>query len=79
MESSLPPYHVEHKQYKENDYQENLKSKTIYEIWVHKYAKKLNQALINQVLTNPIETKRIEKMVGKERGYQGDGLTLSCI
>ena len=46
---------------------------------MHKYAIKLNQALINQILTKPIETKRIEKIVGKERGYQGDGLTLSCI
>ena len=46
---------------------------------MHKYAIKLSQALISQILTKPIETKRIDKMVGKERGYQGDGLTLSCI
>ena len=55
MESSLPPYHVEHKQDKENDYQDNLESKTIHEIWVHEDTIKLNQALINQVLTNIIK------------------------
>jgi len=58
MESSLPIYHLEHKQDKgsidknQYVYQDKLESKNIHGIWVCEDAIKVNEALINQVLTS---------------------------
>ena len=72
MESSLPLYHLEHKQEKESidknqyAYQDKLESKNIHEIWVHEDAIKVNQALINQVLTNTTKNQ-MDKKDGRQR------------
>ena len=70
MESSLPLYHLEHRQHKESidknqyAYQDKLESKNIHEIWVHEDVIKVNKTLINQVLTNTTKNQM------DIRGYQ---------